>query len=102
MKTKTILTKAEEDYKLAYTSHYSEKNLKGAFDLYRRIITDHPESHESIYSRKQIENIVAQLIPKQEIFDVLINKLLKHFEKLKYSTEKNKYENTIGANINAK
>ena len=80
MKNKTqALTKAGQDYAAAYTAHYETKNLKEAFELYRSVIAAYPESQEAVYSQKQIENIVAALVPKQELFDAQVNMALARF-----------------------
>ena len=73
------LTNAGQDYAVAYKAHYTTKNLEEAFNLYKGVISDHPESQEAIYSQQQIENIVATLIPKQELFDAHGKMILARF-----------------------
>ena len=80
MKIQTqALTKAGQDYAVAYAAHYATKDLKEAFELYRGVMASYPESQEAMYSQKQIENIVAALVPKQELFDAQVNMALACF-----------------------
>jgi hypothetical protein len=80
MKKQTqIRTKAGQDYAVAYAAHYATKNLKEAFELYRGVMAAYPESQEAMYSQTQIENIVATLVPKQELFDAQVNMALARF-----------------------
>ena len=64
---------------MAYAAHYATKDLKEAFELYRGVMASYPESQEAMYSQKQIENIVAALVPKQELFDAQVNMALARF-----------------------
>ena len=73
-------TKSAQSYAVAYKEHYSNNNLKEAFNLYRDVIAAHPESQEAMYSKKQIENIVAAIVPTQEIFDAQVNMALARFK----------------------
>jgi len=80
MKIQTqVLTEAAKDYAVAYAMHYATKNLKEAFELYRGVMAAYPESQEAMYSQKQIENIAAALVPKQELFDAQVNMVLARF-----------------------
>ena len=74
-----VLTEAAKDYAVAYAMHYATKNLKEAFELYRGVMAAYPESQEAMYSQKQIENIAAALVPKQELFDAQVNMVLARF-----------------------
>ena len=81
MKKQTqVLTKAGQDYAVAYAAHYNTKNVKEAFELYRGVMAAYPESQEAMYSQQQIENIVATVVPKQEIFDTHVHMALARFE----------------------
>ena len=80
MKKQTqVITKAAQDYAVAYAAHYGANDLKKAFELYRGVMATYPESREAVYSQKQIENIVAALVPKQELFDAQVNMVLARF-----------------------
>lgn len=74
-----VLTRAGQDYAVAYAAHYATKNLKEAFELYRGVMAAYPESPEAMYSQTQIENIAAALVPKQELFDARVNMVLTRF-----------------------
>ena len=74
------LSRSAQAYAAAYKEHYSNNNLKEAFNLYRDVIAAYPESQEAAYSKKQIENIVATIVPAQEIFDAQVNMALARFK----------------------
>ena len=57
------------EYATAHAAHYRTKDLTEALDLYTGIMAGHPDSQEAQYSRTQIQNIVRQLIPRQELLD---------------------------------
>lgn len=78
MSKDTILTDAGQQYKAAYGVHYSTKNLQEAIALYKGIIAAHPEAPEAEYSRAQLQNIVKEVVPKQELMDSEI-KLTLHY-----------------------
>ena len=80
MKNKTILTDTGQQYATAYDAHYTTKDLHKAFDLYGRVIAEHPVSKEAEYSRTQVQNIVNAVVPKQKIADALEKLALSHFE----------------------
>ena len=81
MKTKIKeFSKSDQAYAVAYKEHYSNNNLKEAFNLYRDVIAGYPESQEAMYSKKQIENFAASIVPAQEIFDAQVNMALARFK----------------------
>ena len=80
MKNETILTGAGRQYAEAYAAHYTAKDLHGAMDLYKGVMTEHPDSDEAGYSRSQIHNIVKSVVPEQELFDSQVNMALAHFK----------------------
>ena len=74
-------TKAGTQYTTAHDAHYKTKELPKAFQLYRDIIADHPDSKEAGYSLSQVHNIVKDVVPKQEVMDSLVAMTLDHFER---------------------
>lgn len=66
------LSEAGEKYASAHTAHYTSNNLLEAIELYGAIMAAHPDTPEAEYSRAQINNIVAKVIPKQELLDTQI------------------------------
>lgn len=66
-------TEANHQYNVAYAAHYTTKNLNVALELYREIMTSHPNTPESEYCRMQINNIVNSVVPKQAILDAQID-----------------------------
>jgi hypothetical protein len=81
-------TKAGKEYATAHDVHYKTKELPKAFQLYRDIIADHPETKEAGYSLSQVHNIVKDVVPKQELMDTLVAMTLDHFEKVSPSDAK--------------
>lgn len=73
-------SKPAQAYVAAYKEHYTNSDLKAAFNLYRGVIAIYPESQEAMYSKKQIENIVALVVPAQEVFDAQVNMALVRFK----------------------
>ena len=65
-------TELAERYADAHRTHYGEKNPRRAIELYTAIIAAHPESAEADYSRTQLQNIVHQVVPKEELFDAQV------------------------------
>jgi hypothetical protein len=80
MRNETGLTEAGQQYAEAYTAHYTTKDMREAFELYKSIMAAHPNSQEAGYSRAQIQNIVNAVVPIQELFDAQVNLVLTHFE----------------------
>lgn len=81
MENQTMLTEAGRQYATAYDEHYTSKNMQKAFNLYGRVISEHPDAPEAEYSRSQIQKIVNAVVPKQDIADALSKLALAHFEK---------------------
>ncbi len=80
MKNKHKITLEGEDYTKAYDMHYKKKDLPKAFNLYRGIIADYPNTDEARYSLSQVQNIVNAVVPKQEVMDALVAMTLAHFK----------------------
>ena len=78
MKRTTTETEAGRQYAAAHEAHYTTKDLSEALELYRDILTAHPETREAEYSRSQIQNIVSSIVPKQELFDAQVELALAH------------------------
>ena len=69
----THQTEANHQYNVAYEAHYIAKNLNLALELYRSIMTSHPNAPESEYCLMQINNIINSVVPKQAILDAQID-----------------------------
>jgi len=63
------LTEAGRQYVTAYTVHYIERDLHGAFQLYLKIMKSYPGEQEARYCRTQMQNILNGVEPKQELLD---------------------------------
>jgi hypothetical protein len=72
MKNERIPTEAGEQYAAAHAAHYTEKNLHRALELYKGIVTAHPDAPEAGYSHSQIKNIVNTVVPKQDLLDAQV------------------------------
>ena len=81
MTNNNSVTEAGKKYTTAHDAHYKAKELPKAFQLYRDIMADHPNSKEAGYSLSQVHNIVKDVVPKQELMDALVAMTLDHFEK---------------------
>ena len=81
MKNNNGITEAGKQYAKAHDAHYKEKELPKAFQLYRDIISEHPDTKEAGYSLSQVHNIVNDVVPKQDVIDALVAMTLDHFEK---------------------
>src|SRR5690606_20402897 len=80
MKHESISTEAREQYKEAYSAHYSERNMRLAFQLYKNLMTSHPDALEAEYSRAQVQNIVNTVVPKQELLNLQLELVLVQFD----------------------
>ncbi len=80
MRNKTEHTEANRQYTTAYAAHYSEHDLPAAMRLYKQIMASHPSDPEAEYSRAQIQNIVNEVVPKQELLDAQVDLALTYFE----------------------
>jgi len=63
---------AAREYAAAYATHYSERDLAAALNLYERIMATHPKAREAAYSRAQVQNIVETVVPKEELLEALL------------------------------
>ena len=90
-------TTAGKEYATAHDAHYKTKELPKAFQLYRDIIADHPDSKEAGYSLSQVHNIVKDVVPKQEVMDSLVAMTLDHFEKVSPSDAKPASETPVSS-----
>jgi hypothetical protein len=77
------LTEAGRQYAAAYEIHYGSKNLRKAFELYKKILTDHPDTKEAGYAKSQIQNIVNTIVPKEERLDSQMDLAAAIFENVK-------------------
>ena len=80
MKNRNNITAAGQDYTKAHDMHYKTKDLPKAFNLYRDIIVEYPNTEEAGYSLSQVKNIMNEVVPKQEIMDALVAMTLAHFD----------------------
>ena len=80
MNNNNSVTATGKQYTTAHDMHYRTKDMPKAFELYRGIITDYPDTKEAGYSLSQIHNIVKDVVPKQEVMDALVSMTLDHFE----------------------
>ncbi|MCB2191723.1 MAG: hypothetical protein KQI62_09160 [Deltaproteobacteria bacterium] len=69
MKIEATPTKAGQDYAAAHAMHYKDKDLNAALDLYQGVMTAHPDTPESGYSRSQIQNIAKSVVPSQVLLE---------------------------------
>jgi len=74
-------TEASKHYAAAYEVHYEKKDLREAFEHYKRIIKMHQNTPEAQYAQSQINNIINNVVPKQDIFDAQVNLLSSHLDK---------------------
>lgn len=63
-----------------YAAHYTGRDLPLAFQLYKELMTSHPSTQEAGYARMQVQNLINTVVPKQELMDAQIERLLVHFE----------------------
>jgi len=78
MITGTEASEASHEYTVAYTAHYSKRNLPLALALYEKLISERPNSQEANFSRMQVQNIVNAIVPKQERLEAQIE-LARHY-----------------------
>lgn len=43
-------------------------------------MASHPSTQEAEYARMQVQNLINTVVPKQELLDAQIERLLVHFE----------------------
>lgn len=61
------LNDAERWYDKAYTLHYKDRDLEGAYYYYRYIVQHFSDSKEARYARQQIENLKSTNVLTDEI-----------------------------------
>ena len=79
MHNETGLTEASRQYAAAHAAHYETKDLREALELYRGIVAAHPDAQEARYSRSQIQNIIKEVVPEQELFEAQVGMAMAHF-----------------------
>lgn len=72
MRNEIEISEAGRQYAEAYAAHYKGRDLPAAFQLYLKVIQSHPNAPEAEYSRDQLQNIAATVVPKQELLDAQI------------------------------
>jgi hypothetical protein len=80
MRTETELTATNQQYATAYAAHYTGRDLPLALQLYWKLMASHPSALEAGYARLQVQNIINAVVPKQELLDAQIERVLVHFE----------------------
>ena len=83
MSDNTEQTEAGRQYAAAYEFHYKSQNLRKAFELYKEILADHPDTKEAGYAKSQIQNIVNSTVPKEEQLDTQMDLAAAFFENVK-------------------
>ncbi|ETX05972.1 MAG: hypothetical protein ETSY2_19870 [Candidatus Entotheonella gemina] len=73
-------TEASRQYAAAYAAHYTGRDLPLAFQLYKELMVSHPSTQEAGYARMQVQNLINSVVPKQELLDAQIERLLAYFE----------------------
>lgn len=81
MKDNTEFTEAGRQYAAAYDIHYGSNDLREAFKLYRKIMTDYPDTKEAGYAKSQIQNIVSIIVPKEERLEIQMDLASAVFDK---------------------
>jgi len=80
MNDKNERTENFKQYVAAYATHYKTKEPQKAIELYRAVISAHPNTQEAEFSREQILNIVHDVVPKQDLFDAQVSLALTYLE----------------------
>ena len=76
----TGIDEAGRMYATAYATHYTAKDLHGAFELYRSLMETYPDTPEAGYSHSQILNIANAVVSKEQIFDAQVELALAYLE----------------------
>ena len=79
MKQTAILTESADQYRLAYSAHYTDRDLPLALQRYQSLMRAHPDTQEAAYSQSQIQNIVNTVVPRQELLNAQIVLANDHF-----------------------
>ena len=79
MRNDTGLTEASQKYAAAYAAHYGTKDLREALEFYQGIVAAHPDTQEAGYSRSQIQNIIKEVVPEQELFEAQVDMAMVRF-----------------------
>jgi hypothetical protein len=81
MKKEQVITEAGRKYAEAYKKHFSSKDLYGALQSYKEVVTSYPNSQEAEYSRTQIQNIMQDVVPKDVLYAAHLEMALKYVKK---------------------
>jgi len=71
---------AVELYAAANEAHYRTKRLEEALELYRGVVTSHPDTQEADHSLTQIQSIVRSVVPAPALLEALISLVRVHLE----------------------
>ena len=63
---------AKRRYEAAYAEHYTNHNLRLAMQLYQQVIESHAGDPEQGYALAQIQNIVKEVVPPQELLEAQV------------------------------
>jgi hypothetical protein len=80
MNDDSLLTEAARVYAEPYAPRYSERDLAMALRLYEKLIASHASTREAGYSRTQVQNIVNEVVPEQELLDAQMELALVRLE----------------------
>ncbi len=80
MRHDNLLTESGAQYAEAYMAHYTRRDLPAALGLYRKVITEYPDTQEAVNSRMQLRNIVNASVPEEEILEAEMDMALAHLE----------------------
>jgi hypothetical protein len=78
MKNHTGLRGARQQYAAAQAAQFETKDLHEALELYKRIVAAHPDAKEAGYSRSQIQNIVKNVVPEDELLEAQVSMAMAH------------------------
>jgi hypothetical protein len=79
MRNDSVMTQAGQQYAVAHAAHYETKALREALELYKGVLAAHPDTQEAGYARAQIQNIIKEVIPEQELFEAQVGRAMIHF-----------------------
>jgi hypothetical protein len=80
MKNEFEFTEAGRQYAAAYAAHYKGRDLRVGLQLYGKVMASHPGAKEADYSRMQVQNIVNDVVPRQELLDAQMELARVHLE----------------------
>jgi hypothetical protein len=67
-----VATEAGNLYATAYAAHYGSRETLRALELYMALIAGHPLAPEAGFARTQVENIIHDVVPADDLLAVEI------------------------------